>query len=143
MRIGGPAECPQRPLCLLGLQERYGLEFEDFVVLDASGPLTHAALMSGEVEVGLLFTTNPALLDPGLVLLADDRGLQPAENVTPVVHASALQRFGPGLADAVNAVSRRLTTEELRRMNGEIQDGRPVGEVVEEWLRRHLPAASG
>jgi osmoprotectant transport system substrate-binding protein len=142
MRFGGPAECPVRPLCLQGLNERYGLAFETFVTLDASGPLTEVALIGGEVDVALLFTTAPALLDPRLVLLSDDLGLQPAENVTPVMHATTLRRFGPELADAVNAVSRRLTTEELRRMNGEVRDGRPVGEVVAEWLRSHLPNAA-
>ncbi len=142
MRFGGPSECRERPLCLQGLRDRYGLEFEGFVELDASGPLTRAALLSGDVQVALLFTTSPMLLDPGLVLLADDRGLQPAENVTPVVRTETLERFGSGLADAVNAVSSRLTTEELRRMNGEVQDGRPVSEVVSDWLRRYLPEAA-
>jgi osmoprotectant transport system substrate-binding protein len=143
MRFGGPAECPERPLCLLGLRELYGLEFEGFVPLDASGPLTSAALTGGEVDVALLFTTSPALLDTGLVLLSDDLGLQPAENVTPVLHGAALERFGHELADVVNAVSRRLTTEELRRMNGEVQDGRPVREVVADWLDRYLPEGAG
>lgn len=142
MRFGGPAECPERSLCLIGLRELYGLEFEDFVPLDASGPLTQAALMSGDVHVALVFTTSPTLLDAGLVLLADDRGLQPAENVTPIVHAATLERFGPELADALNAVSRRLTTEELRRMNGEVRDGSPIHGVVTDWLDRYLPEAA-
>lgn len=142
MRFGGPAECPERPLCLAGLRETYGLEFDGFVTLDASGPLTHAALAAGDVDVALLFTTDPALLDAGLKLLTDDRGLQPAENVTPIVHATALRRFGPELAETVDAVSMRLTTEELRRMNGEVQEGRPVREVVADWLGRHLSEAA-
>jgi osmoprotectant transport system substrate-binding protein len=143
MRFGGPAECPERPLCLVGLRELYGLEFGGFVPLDASGPLTLAALTGGDVEVALVFTTAPLLLDEDVVLLVDELGLQPAENVTPVVHGSVLERFGPELADTVNAVSRRLTTEELRRMNGEVQDGRPVRAVVADWLDRHLPDDAG
>ena len=143
MRFGGPAECPERPLCLGGLRELYGLEFEGFVPLDASGPLTQAALSNGDVHVALVFTTSPALLDAGLVLLADDRGLEPAENVTPIVQAATLERFGPELADALNAVSRRLTTEELRRMNGEVRDGSPIHDVVTDWLDRYLPEVAG
>lgn len=140
MRFGGPPECPERPLCLAGLRELYGLEFAGFVTLDASGPLTKAGLTSGEVEVALVFTTSPALLDARLVLLSDDLGLQPAENVTPVVRAATVERFGPELAEAVDAVSLRLTTEELRNMNGELERGRPAREVAAEWLDRHLPS---
>jgi osmoprotectant transport system substrate-binding protein len=143
MRFGGPSECAERPLCLLGLREVYGLEFEDFVPLDAAGPLTVAALRGGEVDVALVFTTDPALLEGDILLLADDRGLQPAENVTPVVHEAALQRFGQALTDAVNAVSRRLTTEELRRMNGQVQAGRSLREIAADWLDRHLPDDPG
>ena len=42
-----------------------------------------------------------------------------------------------------NAVSRRLTTEELRRMNGEVRDGSPIHDVVTDWLDRYLPEVAG
>ena len=141
LRFGGPAECPERPLCLAGLRDVYGLEFEGVVTLDASGPLTEGALLSGDVDVALVFTTHPMLLGERLMLLTDDLGLQPAENVTPVVHGEVLERFGAELAAVVDSVSMRLTTEELRRMNGEVEAGRPVLDVVTEWLRRYLPEA--
>ena len=59
--FGGPPECPARPLCLAGLEDDYGLEFEEFIPLDAGGPLTLAALNGGEIDVGLLFGTDPAI----------------------------------------------------------------------------------
>src|SRR6202011_1742421 len=43
MVLGGPPECPQRPFCLLGLQQTYKLQFKDFKPLDAGGPLTVTA----------------------------------------------------------------------------------------------------
>ena len=39
------------------------------------------------------------------------------EDVAPVVREVALQRAGPELARTVNAVSRLLTTSEMRTMN--------------------------
>ena len=92
-------------MCLAGLEHIYGLKFKEFVPLDAAGPLTHAALADGVVDVALLFTTDPALASSDLVVLADDRALQPAENVTPLVRTRALTRNGHDLMAAVGAVS--------------------------------------
>ena len=64
--LGGPPECPERPFCLLGLQDTYGLEFKEFAPLDAGGPLTVQALTGGQIQVGLLFTSDPAIAANGL-----------------------------------------------------------------------------
>ena len=44
LTFGGSPECPQRPFCLPGLHEVYGVLFDDFTPLDAGGPLTVDAL---------------------------------------------------------------------------------------------------
>ena len=51
--LGGPPECPSRPLCLPGLQKTYGLTFERFEPLDAGGPITVAELDSGLIDVAM------------------------------------------------------------------------------------------
>lgn len=133
--LGGPPECPERPLCLLGLQRVYGASFADFVPLDQAGPLTTDALRRGVVDVALLFSTSPQIVRHGFIELEDDRGLQPAENVVPVVHGDTLERFGPELARALDAVSRLLTTEELRAMNAAIAYGGVTpAHAARDWL---------
>ena len=135
--FGGPPECPSRPLCLPGLEETYGLAFGDFVTLDSGGPKTVAAIRGGEVDVALLFTTDPVLEDGDIVLLEDDRRLQPAENITPVLRSEVVDRFGKDLTDVVNQLSSKLTTAELRRLNRRVQvDGEDAAEVAREWLDR-------
>ncbi len=62
--------------------------------LDEGGPLTVAALLSGDIDVGLLFTSDGAIRTNHFVLLEDDRHLQPAENITPVLRPEVLERFG-------------------------------------------------
>jgi osmoprotectant transport system substrate-binding protein len=59
--LGGPAECPKRPFCQPGLEEKYGLKFSGFQALDPGGPLTKAALKSGKVQLGLVFSTDSSL----------------------------------------------------------------------------------
>jgi osmoprotectant transport system substrate-binding protein len=135
LTLGAAPECPSRPLCLLGLRRVYGLAFEEVVPLDAGGPVTLQALRNGDIDVALLFTSDPAISDEGLVELADDRGLQPAENVTPLVRSELLGRYGEGLAAVVDAVSMRLTTTALRDLNGRLarSDG-AVAPIAAEWL---------
>jgi osmoprotectant transport system substrate-binding protein len=59
--LGGPAECPTRPFCQAGLEERYGMQFAEFREFDAGGPLTKAAIQQGEVSMGLVFSSDGAL----------------------------------------------------------------------------------
>jgi osmoprotectant transport system substrate-binding protein len=136
--IGGPPECPQRPLCLGGLEEVYRLSFARFEAMP-SRAVTAAALRMGEIDVGMIDTTDPSLLRRGadLVQLADDRRLQPADNVVPVLRRELVDAYGPPLVSLVIAVSAQLTTVELTRLNLEVADGRPPAAAAAGWLRAH------
>lgn len=134
LTFGGPPECLRRPSCLPGLASTYGIEFGDTILtLDAGGGRTVSALAQGTVDVALLFTSDGAIELKDFVLLKDDLGLQPSENVTPVVRQDAIERF-PGLADAVNAVSALLTTDDLRAMNAEVASGAAPRTIARAWL---------
>jgi osmoprotectant transport system substrate-binding protein len=111
--FGGPPECPERACCLSGLRLTYGLRFRKFVPLDAGGPSTRQALAAGDINVALLFTTDPVIKTQHLVVLTDDRGLQPAENVIPMLRRATAGRYGAGLLAALDAVSARLSTAGL------------------------------
>lgn len=134
MVLAGPPECQQRPLCLPGLRDVYGLRFSRFVPLDAGGAITVAALRNGTADVGLLFTSDPTFRGNGFVLLKDDRGLEPAENVTPMINEEALTRFGNGVAAALDGVSSRLTLDALRSMNRSVATGASPAVVARAWL---------
>ncbi|HET9248730.1 MAG TPA: ABC transporter substrate-binding protein [Actinomycetota bacterium] len=133
--FGGPPECTLRPLCLPGLQRTYGIVFgEVYVNLDAGGPRTVSALAEGTIDVALLFTSDAAVALNDFVLLEDDRRLQPAENVTPIVREDAVERFGPSLVQAVNAVSATLSTDELRALNAQVAGGAAPAQIAAGWL---------
>jgi osmoprotectant transport system substrate-binding protein len=133
LRFGGTPECPDRPLCLAGLRDVYGLEFAEFVP-QRSLQFTAEALRREEIDVGLLFSTAAALVTFDLVVLDDDRLMQPAENIVPVIRADALARWGPEVAEALNAMSRKLTTRELRILNVQVANEVPVEIVARDWL---------
>jgi osmoprotectant transport system substrate-binding protein len=138
LSLGGPPECAQRALCLKGLEDVYKLQFARFEPMP-SRDVTAAALGTGEIDVGMIDTTDPNLLRPGadLVQLADDKRLQPADNVVPVVRREIVDAYGPPLVRLVNAVSAKLSTADLTSLNRQVADGQPAAQVATAWLRAH------
>ena len=130
--LGAPPECPQRPFCLAGLHERYGIMFDDFIPLDAGGPKTVAALLADDVQVALLFSTDPSIGENGFVPLFDDRELQDAENITPVIRADALE---PDIRTALDGVSAALSTEDVTSLIRDVAiEGQNIRDVAHGWL---------
>lgn len=114
--FGGPPECQTRRYCLVGLRETYGLRFAAFRA-QPSRAVTATTLESGEIDVGLLETTYGRLGDRRVMLLVDDRSLQPRENVVPVVRTELVRRLGPRFTEALDGLSARLDTADLIRLN--------------------------
>jgi osmoprotectant transport system substrate-binding protein len=130
--LGGPPECPQRQFCLTGLKDTYGILFEDFTPLDVGGPQTIDALLTNQVQVGLMFSTDPRIEANGFVPLVDDRHLQNAENITPVIRADVLT---DQVRRALNGVSASLTSEIVTELVGKVViDGEDVPTVARDFL---------
>jgi osmoprotectant transport system substrate-binding protein len=137
--LGGPPECPQRPFCALGLRDKYGITFKEFKPLDVGGPLTVAALEGNQIQVALLFTSDPSIAAKGLVLLQDDKGLQLADNIAPVVRTKLLEDDpGDTIERLLNSVSEKLSQAELTALNKEVAvDKKDSKDVAAAWLRKH------
>src|SRR5262249_56210690 len=88
--------------------------------VEGGGALAGQALIAGDIRVALLFTTDPAIRARHLVVLADNRDLQPAENIVPVLRRATAHRFGPGLLATLNALSARLTATALAGLDAQI-----------------------
>jgi len=84
--------------------------------------------------MSLCVETTPAVGGDGLVELTDDRALQPADNVTPIVRTEVAERWGPTLVARVDDVSARLTTGALRELNAQVMAGRTSRAVATAWL---------
>ena len=143
LTLGGPPECPKRPFCLPGLKETYGVEFADFKPLDVGGPLTVKALANGQIDVGLLFSTSSAIPDNNFVVLEDDKNLQTAENITPVVRSEVLD---DSITQQLNAVSAALDTDTITELNGRVElDREDPADVAADFLEQEglLGGASG
>jgi osmoprotectant transport system substrate-binding protein len=133
LTFGGPPECPDRPYCLRGLEEVYGLRFGEVLSMP-SRAATVEALQSGLIDVGLLETTDARLAVAPIRLLIDDRELQPPENVVPLVRTGAIDRWGEELRTALDEVSTLLTTNDLVQLNRAVElEGLTPAEAAARW----------
>ncbi|HEX2048178.1 MAG TPA: ABC transporter substrate-binding protein [Acidimicrobiales bacterium] len=135
MTLGAGAECPTRPFCQPGLERTYGLKFRAFRALDSGGPRTVEALRSGDIDVGLVFTSSAAVADPNLVVLEDDKKLQTADNIIPAIRADVVD---DNIRDVLNRVSDELTTADLIQLNKRADiDKQDPEALAREWLQQH------
>jgi osmoprotectant transport system substrate-binding protein len=135
MTLGGPPECPQRPFCQPGLQRVYGLNFKGFKALDPGGPLTKAALDKGDIDLGLIFSSDSAYSTGKYVQLQDDKHLQAADNVVPIGRTKVFTSDATGI---LNSVSAKLTTNDLIQMNKKSEvDKEDPDQIANTWLKDH------
>jgi osmoprotectant transport system substrate-binding protein len=133
--LGGPPEWRDRFTGVPGLKQVYGLQFKEFKPLDVAGPLTVNALKDGTVDAANLFTTQSAIAANNFVVLEDPENLFLAENVVPVLREDKASQT---VRDALNAVSAKLTTENLTQMVKWVEiDKDDASTVAKEFLQQH------
>ncbi|WP_430331648.1 ABC transporter substrate-binding protein [Rhodococcus sp. ACT016] len=138
VKFAAPAEFQERPVGLPGLRKNYGLDIApaNFVpIADGGGPATVKALTSGQVTAANIFTTSPAIEANDLVVLADPAGNFAAQNVVPLVRATAKTAQ---LTRVLDAVSAKLTTEELVALNDAVSGDSKTEpqKAAQQWVAR-------
>jgi len=130
----GPPEFQEREDGLPGLQAAYGdFELEEYLSVDPG--LRYQALVEGQADVVVAFSTDGEIAAFDLVLLEDDRNLFPPYQVAPVVRQAVLDEK-PGLAEALNRLSPLLTNEVMQRLNYEVSGNqREPADVAREFLQ--------
>jgi glycine betaine/choline ABC-type transport system substrate-binding protein len=97
------------------------------------GAITVTALEQGSIDVAVLFSTNAAIAANDWVVLEDDKELQGAENIVPLVRSEAVDE---NAAEVLNEVSATLTTEDITELNRRVDADREDPEAVAlDYLR--------
>ncbi|MEH3137302.1 MAG: ABC transporter substrate-binding protein [Mycolicibacterium neoaurum] len=136
VKVGGPSEFQTRQTGLVGLQQKYGLQIApaNFIAIsDGGGPATVQALTNGTVTAANIFSTSPAIEKNNLVVLEDPENVFLAANVVPLV---ASQKMSNELKTVLDAVSAKLTTEDLIELNGSVEGNSGVDpdEAAQKWI---------
>ncbi|MET1036052.1 MAG: ABC transporter substrate-binding protein [Arthrobacter sp.] len=132
--LGAPPEFKTRAYGLPGLESTYSCTPKSFEpIADGGGPLTIQALISDQVQVADIFTTTPAIIDNGLVVLEDPKNNFIAQQVLPLINTEAV---GQDAADVLNEVSAQLTTEDLIELNRAVSGDAKLepADAAADWL---------
>ncbi|MFE1687499.1 ABC transporter substrate-binding protein [Streptomyces sp. CAI-21] len=128
VRLAAGDECVSRPYCRPGLEKTYGI---DVTAVDPKGVGTtqaKRAVQSGQDQMVLTTTTDATLDAFGLVLLEDDKKLQNADAVVPVVNRA--RAGSERVARALDALAPVLTTADLAGLNRQVDSWRRLPEDV-------------
>ncbi|MEV0089944.1 ABC transporter substrate-binding protein [Streptomyces sp. NPDC050738] len=134
VKIAAGDECTIRPFCAPGLKSKYGIDVTGIDPKGVGTPQAKQAVKDGKDQLVLTTTTDATLDTFGLVLLEDDKKLQNADNVLPVVNAK--DAGASEVADALAKLTQALTTDDLVALNRKVDAERAKpADVAKEYLK--------
>jgi osmoprotectant transport system substrate-binding protein len=129
VKLAAAPDCEGRLDCEGGLSDQYGIDVTEVLPLGYATDQTYQAVLDGETELGETSTTDGTLQAQGLVVLEDDKQIQPAQNLVPAVSTTFLADH-PDVAEVLNPLMAALTTENLTELNGRVAVDREKPEDV-------------
>lgn len=132
--LAAHSDCKPRADCAAGLEQEYGITVSKVLPLGFASPATYKSVKDGESQLGLTSTTDATLSEQGLVLLVDDKAIQPAQNLVPVVSTAFLDDH-PDVEEVLNALMETITTDDLITVNRQAGVERlKVEDVARDYL---------
>jgi osmoprotectant transport system substrate-binding protein len=125
--IGAAPEFEQRPYSPAAAKEVYGVD----LAFSATGPTTLESLLAGQIQVADIYTADPAFETEEIVALEDPENLIISSNVVPIVSSD----IADDVSDVLNAVSAKLTGEELVALNVlSTVEEQSSADIAKKWL---------
>lgn len=132
LSFAAPPECSSYYFCLPGLEKVYKVHFKSVISADEAGPETIADLNNGKAQVAELFSTDSDIAKNGYVQLTDNKHLEPADHIIPVIRKSF---DTPGVAKALNGLSAKLTLQQLLDLDNEASANHNPAADASKWLQ--------
>ena len=138
LRVGALPEFQTRFEGSVGMDSVYGVNKFKFVPLQF--PARYDALDKGKVDVLAVFTTEGQLSAGRYVVLQDPRNLFAFQNLAPVIRRDLARKYGQRLSGPLDALSKRLTTDQMRRMNAAVDlNGQKPATVAQRFIETGNP----
>ncbi|XAS66327.1 ABC transporter substrate-binding protein [Micrococcaceae bacterium Sec5.7] len=135
LTMAAPATFETRAYGFPGLKKNYGCVLKALQPFsDGGGNLTLQALLKNDVQVADIYTTTPSIADNDLVVLDDPKNNFKAQQVLPLYNKAKMTDTAK---EALNAVSKILTTEDLVNLNRAVSGSQKQNakDAAAAWLK--------
>lgn len=140
IKLAASAEFVSSPAALPKFQEVYGftLKPDQLVTLsggDTAATIAAAAQQTNGVNAAMVYGTDGGIAPSGLVVMTDDKGVQPVYEPAPIIREAVLQA-NPQIEELLKPVFAKLDLATLQTLNGRIQvGGEAAKDVAIDWLK--------
>lgn len=142
VKLAASTEFVTSAAALPAFQETYGFTMSPDQLVQLSGgdtaaTIAAAAQQTSGVNAAMVYGTDGGIAPAGLVVMEDDKGVQPVYQPAPIIRAEVLEAH-PEIPDILAPIFSSLDLQTLQELNGRIQIG---GEPAATVARDHLTQA--
>ena len=141
VKLAASTEFVTSPAALPAFQATYGFQLAPAQLVQLSGgdtaaTIAAAAQQTSGVNAAMVYGTDGGIEPAGLVVMEDDKAVQPFYQPAPVVRAGVLEEY-PKIPEVLNPIFAGLDLATLQELNARIQvGGEPAAAVAEDYLTR-------
>ncbi|SEP78262.1 osmoprotectant transport system substrate-binding protein [Faunimonas pinastri] len=142
IKLTASSEFVNSAAALPAFQKAYGFTFkpDQLQVLsggDTAATIKAAAEQTGGSNAAMVYGTDGAIADVGLVVMDDDKHVQPVYAPTPIIREAVL-KANPKIPDLLAPVFKALDLKTLQTLNSRISiGGEAAQDVAKSWLTEH------
>lgn len=104
---------------------------------DTAATIAAAAQQTSGANAAMVYGTDGGIAPADLIVLEDDKGVQPVYLPTPIIREAVLKEQ-PQIADILKPVFESFTLESLQELNGRVQvGGEPASDVARDYLTKN------
>jgi osmoprotectant transport system substrate-binding protein len=104
---------------------------------DTAATIAAAAQQTSGANAAMVYGTDGGIAPADLIVLEDDKGVQPVYLPTPIIREAVLKEH-PQIADILKPVFESFTLESLQELNGRVQvGGEPASDVARDYLTKN------
>jgi len=132
IKAGFTLEFNDREDGYLGIQNRYGITLPNITTMEPK--LRYQAIETGNIDLLDAYSTDSEIRQYNLQVLVDDQQLFPPYQGAPLLRKETLDKY-PEIETALNKLANRITDDEMREMNYQVNvEGKNVEDVAREYL---------
>ncbi|HET7411919.1 MAG TPA: ABC transporter substrate-binding protein [Pararhizobium sp.] len=142
VKLAASAEFVNSAAALPAFEKAYDFKLKPDQLITLSGgdtaaTIAAAARQTNGVNAAMVYGTDGGIAPSGLVVLKDNKNVQPVYQPTPIIREAVLKKY-PQIAKLLKPVFLKLDLETLQNLNGRVQvGGEPAKTVATDFLKKN------